>query len=652
MNGLTRFDISAYLCFILSILIIVIIFYTSYASGSGILGYQYGTNRSSILEHKSRQTENSLGGGMSNKPIFKTISDPNERIVILDDKKGLEGPELPVFLRDPHKSCNTIFKCIVNSSTGWHDNTSIQISTMNTVRNKWSSIIGQEVHVKPLERYQLVSHMKMNKAAKWSNILIEGFNESSKKWGEILKCPFAKSLLEWNESMCSMTIENNVTKVRPVFNAGWSSQPGREAITWFDFLYMTKFKPFITDPKLKAEVVYAGLDSPTSMAFLGPNDIIVLEKNKGTVQRIVNGVKSEIPLPDVNVATSGESGMLGIALGKNMEGTQSSIANESTYVFLYFTASEKDDHDFIEGKAPMGNRLYRYEFVNNSLVDPLLLLDLPAGYYHNGGPILIGPDNDSVYLAIGDLENEGYKVVPHKALNNKTGLEPDGSGGILRFTQNGKPIDGGILGNKYPLSLYYAYGIRESFGMDFDPVTGKLWDTENGHDAGDEINMLEPGFNGGWNKVQGIWPYIEDHTPDVSDITYIPSDLVDFNGKGKYHAPQFTWNRTVGPTALTFLSTDKLGKQYQNDMLVADVNNGRIYHFELNQDRNQLHLEGPLMDKVADNDGELENVIFAGDFGLITDLEVGPDGYLYFVVFNEGKIYRIIPNNQNYDVAN
>ena len=82
--------------------------------------------------------------------------------------------------------------------------------------------------------------------------------------------------------------------------------------------------------------------------------------------------------------------------------------------------------------------------------------------------------------------------------------------------------------------------------------------------------------------------------------------MVDFEGKGKYSSPEFTWNKTVGPTAIKFLSTDKLGKQYENDIFVADAKNGRIYHFELNQNRTALLLEGPLIDKVADNDKEVE----------------------------------------------
>ena len=113
--------------------------------------------------------------------------------------------------------------------------------------------------------------------------------------------------------------------------------------------------------------------------------------------------------------------------------------------------------------------------------------------------------------------------------------------------------------------------------------------------------------------------------------------------KGNTGRPNLRGIIQLLPPALKFLSTDKLGKQYVNDMLVADVNNGRIYHFKLNDKRNALLLNGSLIDKVANSDKELDNLIFANGFGLITDLKLGYDGYLYVVVFNEGKIYRISP---------
>jgi len=392
----------------------------------------------------------------------------------------------------------------------------------------------------------------------------------------------------------------------------------------------------IEDPNLHVELVSDGPELPTSMAFLGPDDILVLEKDKGTVQRIVNGKMLPEPLLDVNVANKSERGMLGIAVPKN--GT-----TNNTYVFVYFTESVQDGNDDCPkndfcnpGNDPLGNRLYRYELLNDKLINPVLLLDLPAtsGPAHNGGAITIGPDNN-VYLPIGELREEDIQKIS----------SADGRGGILRVTQTGEVVGGergqGILGNTYPLNLYYAYGIRNSFGIDFDPVTGKLWDTENGPGFGDEINLVEPGFNSGWNEVQGIWPR---KGGPSEDIILNPDDLLEFGGKVKYSAPEFIWGENiVGPTALKFLNSDKLGKQYQNDIFVGDVHNGRIYHFELNEARTGLVLEEPLDDKVADDDSETEDIVFGEGFGSISDVEVGPDGYLYVVSIGLGGIYRIVP---------
>jgi aldose sugar dehydrogenase len=395
------------------------------------------------------------------------------------------------------------------------------------------------------------------------------------------------------------------------------------------------------------------------MAFLEPNDILVLEKNSGKVQRIINGTKQPEPLLDVNVANKKERGMLGLAISKQQ-------SNMPTYVFLYFTESERKDGtdvctpDYCKpGHDPLGNRLYRYELIDNKLVNSKLLLDLPStpGPAHNGGAITIGPD-DNVYIPVGDLLS-GYNNLSSesKAQNFQNGTFPDGRAGIFRITQDGSPVREfstfGILGDKFPLNLYYAYGIRNSFGIDFDPVTKKLWDTENGPEYGDEINMVDPGFNSGWIKIQGIWK--PENGPVQLDFVQgkILSNplqsgaLLSFNGKGKYSQPEFIWNRTVGPTAIKFFNSDNLGKQYEDDIFVGDDNNGYLYHFDLNKTRNELSLKRPLADKIANNPDELNKagIIFGRGFGTITDIQVGPDGYMYVLSAN-GKIYRIhsLPN--------
>ena len=164
--------------------------------------------------------------------------------------------------------------------------------------------------------------------------------------------------------------------------------------------------------------------------------------------------------------------------------------------------------------------------------------------------------------------------------------------------------------------------MRNSFRFDFDRITGKRWNTENGEDFGDEINLVEPGFNSGWNKVQGIW--ILDEQEGMTEIAPLhpQNGLVDFGGKGKYSPPEFTWRESLGPSAIKFLNSDRLGTQYENDIFVGDISKGNLYHFELNEDRTQLVLEGSLANKVGAADDENEGIIFGQGFGAITDIEV------------------------------
>ena len=398
----------------------------------------------------------------------------------------------------------------------------------------------------------------------------------------------------------------------------------------------------IRDSNLRVEPVVEGLEFPTTMAFLGPDDFLVLEKEKGTVQRVIDGEMLPEPLLDVNVATSQERCMCGVAVSKDISG--------HTYVYLYYTEAESADaEDISKGIDPLRNSLYRYEFVNNKLVNPKLLLDLPAipGPRHNGGAITIGPDNN-LYIPIGDVDGS------HKELDFETetqnypdGVEPDGRSGILRITLDGEPVpNGGIIGDEFPLNLYYAYGVRNSFGISFDPITGNLWDTENGPGENDEINLVEPGFNSGWIQVQGMSSILNNNefNPENENGEDSASDgLVDFDGKGKYSDPEFVWSVTLGPTALIFLHSDQLGQQYQNDIFVGSIVTGNIYHFDLNQDRTQLVLTGELEDKIAETreTGE-QDIIFGEGFAGISDLEVGPDGNLYVVSLGQGKIFRVV----------
>ena len=349
--------------------------------------------------------------------------------------------------------------------------------------------------------------------------------------------------------------------------------------------------PVLNDPNLVAEKVNdKPLNIPTSLAFFDHNNILVTEKETGKVIRVVDGqVKENVPLLDVEVATAMERGLLGLTLSKSMN-------DNKTYVYLYYTESGggKDGDDFNAGVEPVGNRLYKYEYYDGKLINPTLLLDLPATPVnkkgeHNGGKVIVGPDNN-IYTVIGDVG--AHRTQSQNVVN---GPAADGTSGIIRLTATGESAGDPIFGAEGPLKYYYAMGIRNSFGMDFDPLTGTLWATENGPAAGDEINMVEPGFNSGWAQIQGF------AGSDILNRGKSAKDLVIL-GNAKYSDPEFSWNITVGVTDAKFLSSDKLGKQYENNLFVGDINNGYIYRFTLNSERNAIEINS------SSYGGNLDNI--------------------------------------------
>lgn len=426
--------------------------------------------------------------------------------------------------------------------------------------------------------------------------------------------------------------------------------------------------PTLDDSNLEAELVTEGLESPTSMAFIGNHgDMLILEKS-GEVILFTSENMSKISLLNLTVNDQNERGLLGVAVLNNMldlyttaiaasSNDQTIIMRDNniisnvtaplpsstpTFVFFYFTEASKEDRSQV-----LGNRIYRFEWndTDKSLSNGTLILDLPVlpGQNHNGGKLVADSENRHIYAVIGDLNRKGMLQ------NFKNGSLPDDTSAILRINPDGSPAQGNPFlnvsrteGSYSNLSKYYAYGIRNSFGLAIDPVTGILWDTENGPDGFDEINVVRPGFNSGWAIVMGP---IERSNPTSEN------DLVNFLGSSSYADPVFSWGRAVGVTDIEFYNSDKLGNDYTNNIFVGDANNGHLYFFEVNEDRSGLELEHPRLadDLVASNDRQRAAVTFGTGFpSSITDVETGPDGYLYVLTFHPtmGTISRIMPQEE------
>ncbi|HEU5119920.1 MAG TPA: PQQ-dependent sugar dehydrogenase [Candidatus Nitrosocosmicus sp.] len=388
-------------------------------------------------------------------------------------------------------------------------------------------------------------------------------------------------------------------------------------------------EPYTMDPTLQVDLVTTGLSSPTSMAFVGPNDILVLEKNTGDVKLVTKGQLMKKPVLHLDVDSTTFTccrGLLGIATsGKNL------AANEEVYI--YFTASRND-----ESNSSIVNKVNKYLWDGTKLAHPSTILELPAipGPNHPGGKLVLD-GNGTLYTIIGDLNNEGLLQ------NIKDKKEITDSSVIIRINS----ADGSAIVNNpfinlkknYPQSQmekYYGYGVRNSFGLAIDPMSGYLWDTENGDKDYDEINLIYPGFNSGWKKLMG--PIAQ------SDVR--EDQLVNMNGS-KYFDPVFSWNPSLGVTGIEFFKSQNFGSSYTNNIFVGDINNGNIYYLKLNETRNGLVFYNPDIesDLVADS-SEKESLIWGGGFKGITDLKTGPDGNLYVLTFDESKegdggIYRI-----------
>ena len=362
-------------------------------------------------------------------------------------------------------------------------------------------------------------------------------------------------------------------------------------------------EPIIYDDDYMVEKFATGLQYPTTMYFVG-DDILVLEKNTGKVIRISdNGVLYNEPALDVPVIQDNEAGLLGIVYLSN-------------HVYLSFTESlsgfDKRDRENAR------NAVYQYDWNGEKLTNPILIKELPGhlSSIHHGGIITTGLNNE-IYFVIGDQEQRTtFQNIPIDATYE--------TGSIFKIDTESK--------NSVEL---FAMGIRNSFGLAVDPVTGYLWDTENGIDKFDEINLVKPGFNSGWISIMG-----PSYRVDADLSTLNPKPFENF----VYSDPEFSWHVTVAPTAIAFPDKDSF-ERYSDWLFVGDYNNGRIYNFQLNSDRTGfVFYNQKLSDLVLDDNDEVDEILFAKGFQGVTDIKFH-DGAMYVVVIGDGSIYKISPKN-------
>lgn len=485
------------------------------------------------------------------------------------------------------------------------------------------------------------------------------------------------------------------------------------------FVIATASAQTMVDPALQVADVVAGLDQPIAMAFLGANDFFVTEKASGRVKRVTNGVATTVL--DLAVNSGSERGLLGIALHPDFP--------TNPGVYLYHTVSTTGaDSTVLAETTLLGNHVSRFVWDGSALTFDTTIVELrafqedlntvtnpqnpfqnPAPLQranHNGGVLRFGVDR-RLYVIQGDngrrgwLQNNFGGPVPDDQFGGPIPDSAHGTGMILRLDPNGAPpadnpfyvvgeIVEAFLGGPFGVDAgrriksLFAYGVRNSFGMTFDPYGPGLWTTENGGRAFDEINRVVPGFNGGWIQIMGPLSRLGDFRaievgvgigptgPVGLQQLRWPADFISIHKSdarhrmltipgSHYRDPEFSWKHVTPPAGLGFVHGNGLGCTYAGDLIVGSAvfrpvltppsvlaNPGHLYRFRLNGGRNKFRFDDQLLkDKVADNLGrddwqtEQQEILFGTDFGIVTDIQTGPDGKLWLVGTSSGTVRKI-----------
>ena len=396
--------------------------------------------------------------------------------------------------------------------------------------------------------------------------------------------------------------------------------------------FSESYAQVVYDDDFIIEKFATGLNFPTTMTFVN-DELLILEKETGKVIRISeNGLKFVDPVLDVAVSNGGESGLLGIESTDNhvylyyTKSCQEDGWDESSTKFSEYGPSNCNSTNFDKQHSQFSkNSLYQYDWDGEKLTNPVLIKEFPADSNDHAGGIIVANGDDEIYFVIGNQNfdrPESFLMYDSGEIIDKNLKTPDYViATILKIDNTEKNIE------------TFATGIRNSFGLDIDPITGYLWDTENGENGWDEINLVKKGFNSGWVAQMGPSsdPLNDFDTPYVMSGDFVYSD------------PEFSWTQSIGVTAISFPTIDSFSK-FSDSLFVGDFNNGRIYKFQLNGDRTEFIFSNPeLSDLKYDwsvDEYTNQNLFAEGIRGGVVDIKFHKND-MYVVSIFDGIIYKI-----------
>jgi aldose sugar dehydrogenase len=483
--------------------------------------------------------------------------------------------------------------------------------------------------------------------------------------------------------------------------------------------------PSLTAPNLAVRPALEGFVTPIGLAFLSETVWLVIEKNTGQVQVVESGAVTGTAL-DLAVNNFSERGLLGIAVHPAF------AENNFVYLFWSCAASAPPpenqffptqnecnltpdtgaDSEEVLAVPLLGNRIdrFRWNDSTNALEFDRNLIMLrsfqndsstsptgpngevqPARGNHDGGVLRFGPDG-KLYAQFGDVGRRGQLqnlpsgptltgggniVVADDQFGGPAPDDAHFTGVILRLNDDGStPGDnpffgagadiGGEIGEN--IQKVFAYGVRNGFGMAFDPLSGNLWDQENGEDAFDELNLIEPGMNSGWIQIQGpvsrVAQYKQIETtslhhedfPNLQQFRWGPERIADspqealsrlFVLPGSHYSdPEYSWVHVLAPAAIGFLSSHALGPQWHGDLFVGfsvndDPLGGGLMAFDLTGNRRRIAGK-TVADNATFHDPSPNQANIVGtSFGIVTDIQTAPNGNLLIVALDSGTVWEV-----------
>lgn len=330
-------------------------------------------------------------------------------------------------------------------------------------------------------------------------------------------------------------------------------------------------------------IVTSGLEGPSGFEIAPDGRIFILERT-GTIKIYKNGELLPTPFAELPSVAAGDRGMIGIAFDPDFA--------VNCYAYFYYTAA-----------SDLLNRLVRFNACGDVGTDgpfTIYQTNSPSQELHVGGSIRFGSDG-KMYFAVGD---NGYPP------NGQDLSNPHGK--ILRINKDGSvPTDNPFYGQPGKLGEIWAYGFRNPWRFQFDPLTQEMYGGDVGDFSWEEVNHIEAGANYGWPLKEG---YCAPNCEDTIEPIYA------------YPHAGFSAAVTGGPV----YRATQFPAEYRGDLFFADYAQGFIKHMDLDANGNNLGVHD-----------------FDTNAGSVVDLKVAPDGSLYYLTYWPGRLYRI-----SYDSGN